>query len=94
MAYLTDTVGLPDDTTHFLQRQSLTAAVLDCSHLPSKAIPRNHNDITRALEIHDRLQPQDAWLTHIGHEVDNWLMQHALPAGVHVASDGLTLNLA
>ncbi|MEN3262319.1 phosphonate metabolism protein PhnP [Sodalis endosymbiont of Spalangia cameroni] len=94
LAYLTDTVGLPDETAEFLQRQPLTMVVLDCSYAPREAMPRNHNDITRALGIHARLRPQRTWLTHISHEVDNWLMRHALPAGVHAATDGLTLTLA
>lgn len=93
LAYLTDTVGLPPETVTFLQQQPLDALVLDCSHAPRDDAPRNHNDVTRALQIHDQLQPAATWLTHISHEVDNWLLNNSLPANIQVASDGLTLTV-
>ena len=60
---------------------------------PQPVAPRNHNDLTRALEVVARLQPTQAVLTHIGHAFDAWLLEHpdALPPGVQLASDGLVL---
>lgn len=93
-AYLTDTVGLPDDTTAFTQAAPLDLLVLDCSHAPGAHAPRNHNDLTRALEIVRRLPVRKVVLTHIGHEFDAWLMANegALPEGVSVGADGLVLG--
>lgn len=93
-AYLTDTVGLPDDTTAFLQRTPLDLLVLDCSHPPAKGAPRNHNDLTRALEIVRALPVRQTVLTHIGHEFDAWLMvnEGGLPEGVSVGRDGMVLG--
>lgn len=91
LAYLTDTVGLPPQTLRFLQHRRLDVLVLDCSHSPQAQRPRNHNDITLALQLHEQLRPQFSWLTHISHQVDDWLLQNALPANVKPAHDGLTL---
>lgn len=91
VAYLTDTVGLPDATRDYLQRQPLDVLVLDCSMPPQPQAPRNHNDLNLALEIIEQLQPGKAVLTHIGHTLDAWLMEHEdeLPEHVIVARDGM-----
>lgn len=93
LAYLTDTVGLPDDTARYLQGQWLDALVLDCSMPPQPQNPRNHNDLTLALEIIEQLQPAGAVLTHIGHTLDAWLMAEPrqLPANVLVGREGMVI---
>lgn len=91
IAYLTDTVGLPEPTRAFLQRQSLDVMVLDCSMPPQPQAPRNHNDLNLALGCIAELKPQMAVLTHIGHTLDAWLLDHALPPGVVVARDGMVI---
>lgn len=93
MAYLTDTVGLPAETTAYLQRQALDILVLDCSMPPQAQSPRNHNDVNLALEIIDALKPDKAVLTHVGHTLDTWLIEQGseLPAHVVVARDGMQL---
>jgi len=90
IAYLTDTVGLPPATTARLQREPLDLLVLDCSMPPQPQVPRNHNDLTLALQCIDDLQPQSAVLTHVGHTFDAWLMEHRneLPGNVSVGFDG------
>ncbi|MEI2615621.1 MAG: hypothetical protein V9G21_11380 [Methylotenera sp.] len=44
-------------------------------------MPKGHNDVTRAIESIALVQPEHAWITHIGHELDVWLNQYmdALP---------------
>jgi phosphoribosyl 1,2-cyclic phosphate phosphodiesterase len=56
IAYLTDTVGLPPETTAWLQRQPLDVLVLDCSMPPQPQAPRNHNDLNLALQCIEELQ--------------------------------------
>ena len=89
IAYLTDTVGLPESTRDFLQCQPLDVLVLDCSMPPQAQTPRNHNDLNLALACIADLQPHQAVLTHIGHTLDAWLLDeaHQLPARVIVAHD-------
>nr|WP_256672600.1 phosphonate metabolism protein PhnP [Pseudomonas sp. C1C7] len=90
IAYLTDTVGLPPATTAYLQRQPLDLLVLDCSIPPQPQAPRNHNDLNLALQCIEALQPKAAVLTHVGHTLDAWLMEHGgeLPGNVSVGFDG------
>lgn len=55
--------------------------------------PRNHNDLTLALGIIERLAPDVGVLTHVGHTLDAWLIDKAdeLPEQVRVAFDGMGL---
>jgi phosphoribosyl 1,2-cyclic phosphate phosphodiesterase len=66
--------------------------VIDCSYPPS-AHPKNHNSLTEALEIINTLQPKTAYLTHIGHELDCFLLNenYQLPANVFIARDNQTI---
>ena len=93
IAYLTDTVGLPDATEALLRDQALDVLVLDCSMPPQPQTPRNHNDLNLALQIIDALKPAKAVLTHVGHTLDAWLIEHGgqLPANVLVARDGMEI---
>jgi phosphoribosyl 1,2-cyclic phosphate phosphodiesterase len=93
IAYLTDTLGVPDASAEVLRQQPLDLLVLDCSTAPQPIAPRNHNDLTRALEVVEQLQPRQTVLTHIGHSFDAWLLDNpdALPAGVSLAFDGRVL---
>ncbi|NIF20317.1 phosphonate metabolism protein PhnP [Candidatus Pantoea multigeneris] len=92
LAWLCDTCGLPPDTADFLRGQRIEHLVIDCNDPPREAAG-NHNDITRALAIIERLQPRFAWLTHLSHEMDNWLQDNPLPDNVLPARDGMTLSL-
>ena len=93
IAYLTDTVGLPEATYDYLQHQPLHALILDCSMPPQPQTRRNHNDLTLALDIIERLKPGKAVLTHIGHTLDAWLMEQPrpLPDNVLIARDGMVV---
>lgn len=91
LAYLTDTVGLPEETRRFLKTKKLNYLILDCSVPPADTPPRNHNDINMALHINRELQPEKMVLTHIGHKLDCWLMTHTndLPSNIIIAKDGM-----
>lgn len=96
IAYLTDTVGLPEQTEAFLSGIELDMLVLDCSYPPRETAPRNHNDLRLALQTIEALAPGRSVLTHIGHELDAWLIDHphALPDGVSVGQDHEVYSLA
>ncbi len=94
LAYLTDTRGLPPETTEFLQGRELDTLVLDCTHPPGPKNNSNHNNLNEALEIVESLQPRATWLTHISHEFDRFLLDHeVLPPGVQVARDHLEIGV-
>lgn len=93
IAYLTDTVGLPNDTAAYLRERALDVLILDCSMPPQPQTPRNHNDLNLALQIIADLQPGQGVLTHVGHALDAWLRVHGgeLPGHVVVARDGMEI---
>lgn len=95
-AYLTDTLGLPPQTETFLQAWRADGLAIDCSYPPRDEAPRGHNDWPSALAAIASVRPRRAWLTHIGHALDAWMLQTAstLPEGVEVASDGEEVVLA
>ncbi|MBV4398060.1 phosphonate metabolism protein PhnP [Advenella alkanexedens] len=95
IAYLTDTVGLGADTYAFLKQRPLDYCIVDCSHPPRDTPPRNHNDLNTALKMCEGLAIGVLLLTHIGHEMDNWLINNpdSLPANVKVARDGQVLTV-
>lgn len=92
LAWLCDTCGLPPETADFLQGQPLDQLVIDCNDPPRETV-RNHNDITRALQIIAQLAPRQAWLVHLSHEMDNWLLNNRLPAHVQPARDGQQISI-
>ncbi|WNK20295.1 phosphonate metabolism protein PhnP [Halomonas piscis] len=95
LAYLTDTVGLPGSTEHFLRQWQPDIVILDATHPASHTMPRNHNNITMALDILERLNPSQGWLTHLSHDVDAEVLTTylSLPANVSLAWDGLEIEL-
>lgn len=94
-AYLTDTVGLPEATTRFLQSWGAFSMALDCSHRPQARPPANHNDFNLALEIINQVSPSQAWFTHLSHEVDCWRLEEGfrLPDNLAWASDDLIIKI-
>lgn len=95
LAYLTDTLGLPIETERFLRQWRPDAVILDATHPASHLEPRNHNNLSMALDIIERLSPKQAWLTHLSHAVDAEAMiaPLQLPPTVSLAHDGLELEL-
>lgn len=93
IAYLTDTVGLPTASRTFLQQFKLDLLVLDTSLPPQAKPPRNHNDLNLSNQIFEALRPTQMILTHIGHELDDWLLDNELSeACIAVARDGMPLT--
>lgn len=74
-AYLTDTAGLPPRTEDFLRDWQPASIALDCSYPPQTDLPRNHNDLTLALTLAEKIAPAKVWLTHVSHRLDAWLME-------------------
>ena len=92
-AYLTDTRGLPQATLEFLVDWRPHAVAIDSTHVPGTG--RNHNDFTAAVDLLRSISPSRGLLTHIGHDLDVWLLDHpaAVPQGIEPAHDGMTLTV-
>ena len=87
-AYVTDTNRIPTEGIERLQQ--LDILVLDA--LRHKAHP-THFNLSQALEVVEQLQPRQAYLTHIAHDLEHHATNADLPPGVELAYDGLTLDL-
>jgi len=92
-AYLTDTLGLPPRTETFLTDWQPHGLALDCTY-PPQVEPKNHNDWHTALATVGKVRPQHAWLTHISHHFDAWLLnaRESSPR-IDIAMDGDRVNL-
>jgi len=94
-AYLTDTVGLPENGMHFLKSWGPFSMALDCSYPPQVHSPSNHNDYNLALNIINNVSPQKGWLTHLSHELDLWRIENncKLESNLAWAADGLIVQV-
>ena len=89
VAYLTDTNGIPAESSRLLR--GLELMIVD--GLRPRPHP-THFSIGEALEASAELRPRRALLTHLNHEVDHARISAELPPGVGLAFDGLTIDLA
>jgi phosphoribosyl 1,2-cyclic phosphate phosphodiesterase len=88
-AYVTDCSGIPPDSMARLG--DLDTLVLDgLRHRPHAT----HFNLEQAVAAIAELAPRQAFLTHIAHDLDHEQTNARLPAGVELAFDGLTLELA
>jgi phosphoribosyl 1,2-cyclic phosphate phosphodiesterase len=87
-AYLTDVNAIPE--TSFALLEGLDHLVL--SALRHKPHP-THATVEQALGWARRIGAKQTWLTHIAHELGHKQTNQALPAGVALAYDGLTLSV-
>lgn len=87
-AYLTDTNHVPDHAFPLLD--GVKTVILDAlRHRPHPT----HFTVAEALAVIERLNPGQAYLTHICHDLPHVATNQALPAGVQLAYDGLTLEI-
>ncbi|MDE6321330.1 MAG: MBL fold metallo-hydrolase [Muribaculaceae bacterium] len=87
-AYITDANHLSEATMQ--QLKGLDTLVLNAlRHEPHMS----HFSLPEALEVVERLQPRVTYLTHLSHQMGRYLdIEPALPAGVHLAYDMLTIS--
>ena len=87
-AYATDCHEIPADAAARLQ--GLDVLVIDALRQKPH---RSHFTVDQALEQVARLQPRQAYLTHLSHDLEHAAVQAMLPEGVAVAHDELTIEL-
>lgn len=86
-AYVTDFSSIPESSLELLE--GLDVLVLDAlRHEPHPT----HSSIKQSLALVKRLKPARAFFTHIAHELGHKKTNTALPPGVSLAYDGLTLE--
>ena len=88
-AYLTDILTLPE--TEVPKLQGVEVLVLDALR---EAEHPSHESVPQALALIDRLQPKQAYLTHMSHRIGlHAVAEQSLPAHVQYAYDGLEIEL-
>jgi phosphoribosyl 1,2-cyclic phosphate phosphodiesterase len=87
VAYCTDVNRIPPESWPRLE--GVRVLVLDAlRHRPHPG----HFSVNEALEVIDRIKPQQAYLTHMTHELDHEETNRQLPRGVELAYDGLSFE--
>lgn len=87
VAYCTDVNKIPKESWPLLE--GLDVLVLDALR------PRSHIahfSVEEALEVISRVQPKQAYLTHMSHELDHEATNRHLPKNVELAYDGLSFT--
>lgn len=87
-AYCTDCNRIPPSSMRRLE--ALDVLVMDA--LRPTPHP-THFSLPETLQLLERLRPKEAFLVHMSHDIEHAETESALPSGVHLAYDGLVLEL-
>ncbi|HVN94746.1 MAG TPA: MBL fold metallo-hydrolase [Terracidiphilus sp.] len=85
-AYMTDVSEIPEESFALLEG----AEVLALSALRHTPHP-SHSTVEQSVEWSRRIGAKQTWFTHISHDLGHEETNRALPAGVKLAHDGLTV---
>jgi phosphoribosyl 1,2-cyclic phosphate phosphodiesterase len=88
-AYITDTNGIPPESMRLLEGVEILA--LDGLR-PSPPHP-THFTIDQAIACAREIGARTTYLIHLTHDVDHATVDAGLPEGVHLAYDGLALEI-
>jgi len=87
VAYCTDVSHVPDES--WARLEGVRVLVIDA--LRYKPHPA-HLNVNGALEVVERVRPQQAYLTHMSHDLDYETLARQLPPHVQPAHDGLSFE--
>ncbi len=87
LAYCTDVSRIPETSRPLLE--DLDVLVIDALRYDPHP---THFSLAQALAVAESLQPRRTYLTHLSHAFDHGPAQEALPAGVTMAYDGLSVE--
>ena len=87
-AYLTDHSGIPPESMEKLS--GLDVLFLDAlRHNPHPT----HSTVEESIHTVELLRPKRAFFTHISHDLLHAAVEQRLPAGIHMAYDGLEIPI-
>lgn len=88
LAYITDCKTMPEETIR--QLQGIDTLVINALRREEHL---SHLSLSQALELVELIKPRQTWLTHISHQLGlHAQVDPALPTGVNLAYDGLTIS--
>lgn len=88
LAFCTDVSEIPEETWPLLE--GLDVLFIDA--LRDKPHP-THLSVQQALQVIERVQPRQAYLTHLSHSLEYHTTNARLPANVKLAYDGLRVPI-
>ncbi len=89
LAYLTDFKSIEESEIQKLQGVEVLV-VNALRYRPHDS----HFNVEEALELIRRIHPREAYLTHLSHEIGRYVVADAaLPEGVHLAHDGMQIEI-
>jgi phosphoribosyl 1,2-cyclic phosphate phosphodiesterase len=88
-AYLTDVSAIPESSFALLEGLDLLV-VAALRHKPHPS----HATVQQAIQWARRIGARHTWLTHIAHELGHEETNRALPEGIRLAYDGLSLPVS
>ncbi|MBQ15590.1 MAG: MBL fold metallo-hydrolase [Planctomycetaceae bacterium] len=88
VAYCTDVNDIPDSSWPLLE--GLDVLIIDA--LRERPHP-THFSVEQSLAVVERLQPRQAYFTHVSHHLDHQTVTDQLPGHVALAYDGLRIPL-
>jgi phosphoribosyl 1,2-cyclic phosphate phosphodiesterase len=88
MAYITDVSEIPEASLELLD--GLDVLLLDCLQYKPH---HTHINLEQSLAYANRISAKSTYLIHMTHEMEYEALSQQLPASVHVAFDGLKLNI-
>jgi len=87
--YITDASSIPEQSLKAIEgTETLVVNALRKEH-PHPA----HFILPQALDLIAKIAPREAYITHISHDIPHAATQQELPENVHLAYDGLVLDL-
>jgi phosphoribosyl 1,2-cyclic phosphate phosphodiesterase len=88
VAYCTDTNEIPSESRPLLE--DLEVLILDCLRRKPHA---THFSLDEAIEIAQQLAPKRTLFTHMCHDLEHHATNAALPPGMELAYDGMSIPL-
>jgi len=88
LAYCTDLSGIPPET--YQQLGNLDVLVIDALRYRHHPL---HLTVDQALGVIGQVQPRQAYLTHIAHDIRHAELEHKLPKNVRLSHDGLMVDV-
>lgn len=95
IAYLGNTALPSNESVSHLHSGKLDALLIDCDHRPRPDPEAGRGNLIRALALVRALEPRQTLLTHVGHDLDAWLLEQptSLPLPVALPRDGDSIVL-
>lgn len=89
LAYVTDCTEIPE--REWVKLEGIDTLIIDALRWHPHP---THYSVEQALDVVERIKPREVWFTHMSHDIGlHSESQQRLPENVHLAYDGLTIEV-